>query len=284
MRGRGYIGGVLALSIAFFASPSRGNPHHELFGILTSTLPNFFLLLKNEPPPPAFFHVRLSVRLVPAHSSNTSTLPLVVASVFPLERRPMVPPSPANFYFPASGVLKITLRPCLRPLALDKSWWWWRRILFGGGTSLWVKGWFPLPGCTRLKKAQKGKECQYEREKCGRHKRRETKIARAPRKDPMSPSVRSFLFPPPLRFSLRRGLYQQKNVMYCFSRSFPNVVFEFVFPAKFPAYKLLPPLCLISTPSSCTPSLEYRATASLSFSLGSTTPYIGERFTVVRFS
>lgn len=27
----------------------------------------------------------------------------------------MAPPSPANFYFPASGVLKITLRPCLRP-------------------------------------------------------------------------------------------------------------------------------------------------------------------------
>jgi len=49
----------------------------------------------------------------------------------------------------------------------------------------------------------------------------------------MGPSVRSFLFPP-LRFSLRRGLYQQKNVMYCFSRSFPNVVFEFRFSRQIP--------------------------------------------------
>jgi len=42
--------------------------------------------------------------------------------------------------------------------------------------------------------------------------------------------------------------------MYCSSRSFPDVMFEFVFPAKFPAYKLLPPLCLVSilSPPSCT--------------------------------
>jgi len=105
----------IALSIAFLRFPAGDwNPHHELFRILTSTLLNFFLLLKNEPPPSAFFHVRLSVRLILARSSNASVLPLVVPSVFPLGRRPMVPPSRANFYFPASGVLKITLRPCLR--------------------------------------------------------------------------------------------------------------------------------------------------------------------------
>lgn len=110
-----------------------------------------------------------------------------------------------------------------------------------------------------------------------------TKIARVPRKDPWGPSVRSFLFPSPLRFSLRCSFYYQKNVMYCSSRSFPNVVFGFVFPAKFSAYKLLPPLCLISThpprpplfPPPVAPTLEHRAIAhSLSFSFSRLNPLL----------
>lgn len=54
------------------------------------------------------------------------------------------------------------------------------------------------------------------------------------------------LFLPSPHFSLRRGF--QKNMMYRAALAYSDVMFGFVFPAKFPAYKLLPPLCLVSTP------------------------------------
>lgn len=50
--------------------------------------------------------------------------------------------------------------------------------------------------------------------------------------------------------------------MYCSSRSSLDVVFGFVFPAKFPAYKLLPPLCLVSIPRYPPPPFWYIVAAN----------------------
>lgn len=109
------------------------------------------------------------------------------------------------------------------------------------------KGGFPLPGGgARLKKKhRRGKSVsRHEGEKYERRASGETKIARTPPKGPWVLSfVRSF-FHSHRVFPSVSSLYNQKNVMYRSSRSSPRrVVFGFVFPAKFPAYKLLPPLC-----------------------------------------
>jgi len=107
--------------------------------------------------------------------------------------------SPANFYFPASGVLKITLRPCLQPprprrVVVVMSCTWWGCIVTDEGLN-------SPTGLYSSKKAQKGKKCWYEWEKCERHMRRETKIAQASRKDPwvfpfVSSTPTAFFFPP----------------------------------------------------------------------------------------
>lgn len=190
-------------SIFFFAFPSRADfpsiasnsgswspPSQIFFSFWKMSLhPRLFSMFVS---PPAF---------LPTCTSNVGSLSLVVPPPFPSgEDRWYLPPS-ANFYFPASGVLKITLRPCLCPphpwqiaVVVDRT---------GGGTSLRVKGWFPLPGCT-LKKAQEEKECRYKGEKCQRHMNEwETKIVR---EDPWVLPF-SLPLPPPLRFSFRRSLY-----------------------------------------------------------------------------
>lgn len=110
--------------------------------------------------------------------------------------RPMVPPSPANFYFPASGVLKITLRPCLRPPrpslpSMDRlgggghrGWW--------GGASLRVKGYIPPTGMCLSKKKKRGRgKSVGEKNTDGTHKRRDEDRASTPQ-GPMG-SFRSFL-------------------------------------------------------------------------------------------
>lgn len=125
----------------------------------------------------------------------------------------MVPPSPANFYFPASGVLKITLRPCLRPprprrvvVVVDCTWW---------GCIVTGEGLIPPTGMYSSKKKRiRGKSVGMSEKMRTAHEERDEDRASTPQ-GPMGPSVRSFLFLPLSRFSLRRGslLTEERDIL-----------------------------------------------------------------------
>lgn len=193
----------------------------------------------------------------------------------------MVPPSPANFYFPASGVLKITLRPCLRPprprrvvVVVDCTWW---------GCIVTGEGLIPPTGMYSSKKKRiRGKSVGMS-EKNANGARGER---RRSRKHPARThgSFRSFLpfstpvafFSPPWsllteeRDILLLSLIPRRRVRIRFSRQIPclQAAATSLFGINLP----------ILHPVSGTSCNRFSLSARLA------PPGAGERFTVVRFS
>lgn len=274
-------------SIFFFSFPSRADFPSIASNSGSWPPPSqiFFSFWKMSLHPRLFFMFVSPPAFLPTYTSNVDSLSLVVPPPFPSgEDRCYLPPS-ANFYFPASGILKITLRPCLCPLhpwqiavVVDRT---------GGGTSLRVKGWFPLPGCT-LKKAQKEKECRYKREKCQRHMSEwEMKIVRE-RSARTHGSFHSLSFFLP-HYVFPSVVVSTSKRTWCIAplAHSPTSCLDSFFPPN-------------SLPTSCchlsifgisfslffgSTSFEYHATAfSLFLPLLPVSLSIGKRFTVVRFS